>query len=237
MRFLSSALITLALLGGCLFLVPVGAVGPVACCAPDPVLSRPEVRVAQEVVDYSVIVYNSKRQLVGSGVRVAEGVLTAKHVTDAALRTSSDTLDWPLIVVTKNVFGAETSRRARLVRDLAKHDLALLEVWMGFGSSYKPAPLATGLPVVGEDCWYCGGGGGLPFNLDRSIINQTNPEETVVNGNVWYGHSGSGVFVRRKGRAVLIGVVHKAAVVPVYEKVPGSISTVRQITDFLAGKK
>ena len=123
---------------------------------------------------------------------------------------------------------------ANIVKYDADADLALLK-------PVKPAedlPLITfpqddPRPVVGEDAWYCGTGSGVPWNLDKSIINQVCRHWVTVNGNVWYGHSGSGVYVRRGDNYVLVGLVAQAATLPVTPKIPAKCVSWSRIKKFL----
>lgn len=62
-------------------------------------------------------------------------------------------------------------------------------------------------PTPGEDVWYCGSGGAFPFNLEKTIVNQLTPETLTVNGHGWYGHSGSGTYIKRGDKFVLVAVL------------------------------
>lgn len=64
---------------------------------------------------------------------------------------------------------------------------------------------------LGEPAWYCGWGSGVPASLERTIVNHVGEQLLRVNGNGWYGHSGSGVFVERDGKYVLCGIVTQLA--------------------------
>lgn len=87
-------------------------------------------------------------------------------------------------------------------------DLALLE-------PVDPKTLPPGAKIApvnreleaGDDVWYCGSGGGMFQNLQRSIINQLDDKFTWVNGGGWYGHSGSGVYRKSKRGYEMIAVL------------------------------
>jgi S1-C subfamily serine protease len=182
--------------------------------------------VREQIVKPSVVVANPDDRPNGTGTAIAVGretlILTAAHVVAEAwdvpattwrdgdgnevIAAPPDRKPRPVWVYTKDR-KVETKRQARLVWYDAANDLALL----------RPA-CAKGLVVAhvacpkieldeGEDAWYCGYGGGLVQNLQKTIINQDDDEWTTVNGGGWYGHSGSGLFVSRGGKLVLVGVV------------------------------
>ena len=106
-------------------------------------------------------------------------------------------------------------------RDGAMHDAAI--VW--YSASWKDggpdlallkpardynlpgAELLAGEPELGETAWFCGSGGAIPFVLEKTIVSLVDDRFLSVNGCGWYGHSGSGVFVERKGKLYLAGIV------------------------------
>lgn len=94
-----------------------------------------------------------------------------------------------------------------LTADRAK--LLCAEVWSG-------AP-----PPEGTDVWTVGSPGGLRHSLDKTVVNQVHDGYIVVNGGVWFGSSGGGVFARQDGKWRLTAVVARAAADPrSYPKTP-----------------
>jgi hypothetical protein len=68
------------------------------------------------------------------------------------------------------------------------------------------------VPAVGEEVWICGTGGGFHQNLDRTICAVNDYELfgkkfVAVQGSVWFGHSGGGVFVKTADGYALCGVI------------------------------
>lgn len=77
-------------------------------------------------------------------------------------------------------------------------DLALLEPMDAKGlKGCKLLPKGKEIEE-GEDAWYCGSGG-AKFVLEKSIVSRLSRRYLDVNGVGWYGHSGSGVFLKRDG--------------------------------------
>jgi hypothetical protein len=127
----------------------------------------------------------------------------------------------------------EATQDGRVVWYDEESDLALLRP-----SAPRSLPPGAGLghdgerTVRGEPVWYCGYGSGLPWNLVRSIVNQELPGWLVVNGEGWYGHSGSGVYVRRGRGYALVGVVSRATR-PASARTPVSCVRLDRIHKFL----
>lgn len=234
---------------------------PAACCTPwasaAPAAYDPE-DVQRGVVDPSVQVENYKKAQdgdeesetepgytsngIGSGtcirVRGELLILTAGHVVKGAD-----------LVRIKKTFGVRVgldgiSQRATVVAFSDPDsglDLSLVKPADGYGEGLTPAAVLDTPTVLhlGEAVWYCGSGGGIENNLERSILNRLNflmPGEPVpylvVNGNGWHGHSGSGVFVKRGGRFQLAGVV--LAGLRTYPKTPVFCRQPQEVRDFLA---
>lgn len=225
--------------------------GCVACCP----VAKPCLRT--QVIETSVIVGVGGDEC-GSGTLFTHKgklyVLTAAHVVADAYATRYETtLDGEgkvtkvavqyvkPITVRSRLGKSKTVTPARIVRygaDWEKDgpDLAVLSV-DGPLCGWRPATLATGSPVeAGESVWYCGFGGGIPWNLQKSIVNQNDGRYLVVNGGAWYGHSGSGVFVLRGGRYVLVGVVVAHMQLPrYYPRTPAECEPLREVRKFLEG--
>lgn len=80
---------------------------------------------------------------------------------------------------------------------------------------FPATPLDDSVKLVrGEDAWFCGTAGGVHGLLVKSVVNR--PEYRtgfhtwlLVNGEAWFGHSGSGVFVKRDGKFRLVGVISR----------------------------
>lgn len=160
----------------------------------------------------------------GSGVvLLVEGrplILTAAHVVRAVVsprevvrvckrgRPVKQIETKPLPVRMVNRSGKVLSTRtARVVWMDRNTDLALLKPDSSEGLSVAELCEEAEVLDPGEDCWYCGAGGGIHFNLQKAIINQEANGELLINGGGWYGHSGSGVMVRRNGRWRVCGVL------------------------------
>ena len=162
---------------------------------------------------------------VGAGTVVDAGgktyVLTAAHVVeDALVSPPAHYLDaagvpvvvrpparWRKVAVESRAGKATTSRKADVVWYDRKADLALLLPESADGLHAARVADAGHEVEPGEDCWYCGLGSGLKWNLVRTIVNQETESELIVNGEAWYGHSGSGVFVRLPSGHRLVGVL------------------------------
>lgn len=168
----------------------------------------------------------------GSGTVIYHGgevfVLTAHHVIETALAPRKQTYfdelgkvvevevkaPLPVTITNKCEKGNETTRVGDIVWSSQGPDLALVRPRCPKG--LVSARIASrGTLSAGEACWYCGHGGGLPWSLQLSIINRPLYRGyTYVNGGAWFGHSGSGLFVRRandnsgsRNRHDLVGVV------------------------------
>jgi hypothetical protein len=91
----------------------------------------------------------------------------------------------------------------------------------------------------GEDAAYCGYGAGVEFSLEKTIVNRFTDRYLTVNGIATWGHSGSGVYVKRMGaggewRWTLVGVVVQYAADPRrYPKAPCECEGPKSVRDFL----
>lgn len=185
--------------------------------------------VLRNVVDLSI-----DGQCVGSGICVRhEGrfvVLTAAHVAEAAVEAKVPQLELVIDQVNGLILKIMDSAPRTFLctwRDgttaeasvIGKNgnwfttglDLAVLmpenatEAFKkGWGS--KLVDIKAELEE-GEDVWFCGSGGAIPFMLEKTILNKQDGRFLTVNGIGWYGHSGSGVFVKRGGEYVLVGII------------------------------
>lgn len=147
-------------------------------------------------------------------------ILTAAHVVTGSYVTVERTrMDWkgepvtqtkrtvkPIDVETQ-LGKATTKRKATIVWYDEAEDLALLKLNEVKGLSIAVLSTCKCCLEEGADCWYCGYGGGMKWNLHRTIINRIDDECVWVNGGGWYGHSGSGLFVKRGNQYQLVGVV------------------------------
>jgi hypothetical protein len=184
----------------------------------------PALLQASPLTRSAVMVYKSDR-LIGSGVVVtykgAPHVLTCAHVIDAFVenRMAEEIAPDGSTVVTftrgyvkpkllTRAGRVVSSRLGRVVKNAVGHkpDLALIRPDDDRG--LVPVPLLPSPAKIGEPAWYCGAGNGNLFSLIKTIVNDTDDRGFLrVNGEGWYGHSGSGVLVKRRGKLHLAGVV------------------------------
>lgn len=157
-------------------------------------------RLGRQALDCAVLIGGESGSYWGAGTLIrVDGdvyVLTAEHVVpeDSIYHCTLRTGAW---------FTAER------VHGSLEHDMALLRprfIPDGLLLS-RTAHITLGRPRPGEPVWYCGYGSSVPFNLDRGIVSRVHPDTVAVTGNAWFGHSGSGVFVRRGGNYYLVGVM------------------------------
>lgn len=170
-------------------------------------VSLAPVSDASEVVARYVEVRTDKNVGSGTVIRTAHGVevLTAAHVVDGHPTAT---------LIKKTSVSAVRTWIADVVAINRATDLAVLKPRDSAGlvaRRYHGSDAGVVL-VPGEPAWYCGTPMGFHAALERTIIN--NPrwstpvgEFIAVNGNGWYGHSGSGLYVRRNNKFVLVGVV------------------------------
>ncbi len=179
-----------------------------------------------QVIESSVIVSSDTGY--GSGTVIRHDgslkILTAAHVVEG-----SETV----LITSRLTRTLRVDREARVVARNEKDDLALLEV---DDQDYLKAAHVFAVDDVelGEDAWYCGFGSGMSWNLQKTIINRDDHDWTTVNGMGWYGHSGSGLFVKRGDKWVLIGVVVRLQN-PKNPKSPCHCVTRARIKKFLDG--
>jgi hypothetical protein len=189
----------------------------------------------------------------GSGTLVQidgkELVLTAGHVAREAVAAKKDGKDVSVQLL-KLTGGKQTSLPADVAyfsdtEENGGHDLALLAPIGPTG--WTPARVlaesagGTGLEV-GEDVYYIGTPAGLHASLEKSIVSRTDylfpgggrDRDVIVNGNVWFGNSGGGVFVKRPEGFLLAAVVVRSAADPrQYPKCPGACKSPEVIRAFL----
>lgn len=122
-------------------------------------------------------------------------------------------------------------------------DLALLKPRDPVGLT--PALYKGNVPLYrGQDAWIMGTPGGLEGMLEHTLISRPvwysdgtewrlhrDVYRTVVNGNVWYGNSGGGLYVPQDGHFYLVGVIVELA--RPGEKSQGLAVTQEDINTFL----
>lgn len=129
-------------------------------------------------------------------------VLTAAHVLDGADHKERQ-------VIRSKKGRVYSERKASVTAVDTTEDLALLALDDPAGLSPALLPPTLTDPTPGEEVWYSGYGGKLPWNLQRGIVNQYDPDDGYwVNGGGWFGHSGSAVYVKRDGKLVVSGVLY-----------------------------
>lgn len=177
----------------------------VSCNAPTPLevaVIRPYVEVRTEHVIGAGTVIKIKGDTL---------ILTAAHVvSNEGEQLKSG------IVLRQESGGKTVEREAEIVHfsapeEYGGHDLALLKPVDVIGLTAAKLGLKLQL-TPGQDCWFCGTGGGLHRNLVKTIINRT--DYRAVKGNVftvvnsgYSGHSGSAVFVRDGDGYSVVGVI------------------------------
>lgn len=179
--------------------------------------------VADQVVSPSVVVLADNSMGTGTAITFKGNVyvLTAAHVVadnmnptltfrvDGTGKTTVtiDKTPKPVTLASKNKTGkAVTNQSGKIIWYDAHNDLAL--ILPNNPDSLTPAqPPDCYEPELGEDVYYCGSGGGLHWSLVKSIVNQYDDTYLTVNGAGWYGHSGSGVYMKRGGNWQLHGVL------------------------------
>jgi hypothetical protein len=179
--------------------------------------------VKTDVVAPAVSVREHRDAPCGSGTVIRlDGevlILTAAHLVDGAAKKGD-----PVFIAVRQGGDVET-RRCRIVSygwsggPDSGPDLALLRPDRAAGLAAAEVLRDDDAALDhGETVFYCGDGAGLHRSLERSIVNAPDWEPvdagvgpyrtyTRVNGLGWYGHSRSGLFVRRRDRWVLAGVV------------------------------
>lgn len=98
----------------------------------------------------------------------------------------------------------------------SRHDLAVLKAVVDGIPGHSVVELATELPGVGEAVHVVGHPRGLFWTLTNGVVSAYRADSVVgpvmqVNGTVWFGNSGGGVF-DSKGR--LLGIASRLAGVP-----------------------
>jgi hypothetical protein len=201
--------------------------------------------------------------LYGSGTYIQVGpeklILTAGHVAEdflgesTVVTVSSDgkrhevkTKSWSPVQLMQQRAGTKKTVVGHVIwqspiEEKGGNDLALIRPEEDLGSVAKMD--LSAVMEEGEDAWYCGAGG-LHASLEKTIISRTQvpnrygpqgKEYFVVNGVCWFGHSGSGVFVRRGSEHVLVGVLVRAATNPMEDpKSPALCQSPGTVRDFLA---
>lgn len=164
--------------------------------------------VADQVVACSVEVHCPDGY--GAGTLVRHGgrvrVLTAGHVVSGVKPDE-------VCRVTMRRGKGKLDIEARVLRYDRLADLALLQLSPDAPADLPTANLGLGVAELepGEDVLFCGPGGGLPYSLIHSFVNQERDGDLLVNGEAWFGHSGSGVYVKRDGKWLLVGVISRTA--------------------------
>lgn len=150
-------------------------------------------------------------------------VLTAAHCCEHLYQTEERSYldkDGNLVLIKRRVTKeldivtrrgkVESKRTAKLLWYDKDTDLALLSVdARGLTSAKVPDKDVEVEP--GELAWACGSGAGVEFNLVRTSVAKVEDAAVTTNGKgLFFGHSGSGLFVKRDccgTRYVLAGVV------------------------------
>ena len=138
----------------------------------------------------------------------------------------------PIKVRWRDSKGRHKAEWVHLIAESGKDDLAVLSCPQGLATLELLGE--DDETEEGEDCWYCGWGNRVPYHLVKSIVNapsesgcdcrkgrcddedcdcgchdgecSCNPKDWLrVNGEGWFGHSGSGLLVarRHKGKTVM----------------------------------
>jgi hypothetical protein len=218
---------------------------------PTTVLGGPSLR--KEVVDNAVILHVPGAA--GSGTLIDVNgerlVLTAAHVVDSCYQEETVTYLGPdgkefartraTVKEVEAVFRDGTRLKGKPVwsnKDWRGGGLDLALVRLD-GDLGKRSVAATAFGEdrfdEGEDAAYCGYGAGVEFSLEKTIVNQYRDRYLTVNGIGTWGHSGSGVYVVRNGKWVLVGVVVQYAADPrKYPKSPCECEGPKSVRDFLA---
>lgn len=189
--------------------------------------------IQEDIVDPYVEVQTGKGLGSGTVIKVGDEtlVLTAAHVIASLKTTKTTTLigedgkekkevepTWNKATLVKKTKKTKIEVKATVVwvspdEESGGNDLALL----------RPEDL-TGLGVavfdpkvnleLGEDAWYIGSTMGEHRQLEKSIIQDTDryldrfdKPWVLTNGNGAWGNSGGGLFVKRGGRYILVGVI------------------------------
>ena len=190
----------------------------ILACGP----SKPSPLV-EEVVETSVALREDGKAF-GSGVIINHKnttyVLTAAHccahlyTTEVKTYTDKDgnTVEFKrrvtkqLEVVSKRG-KVESARKATLVWYDKETDLALLTIDARGLRAAKVPEKAEELEL-GELAWACGSGVGVEWNLVRTSIAKVEDDYITTNGKgLFFGHSGSGLFVKRGKGYRLAGLV------------------------------
>lgn len=194
----------------------------------------PEGSVACDVVEPSVTIFTPVAAGTGTLIEYKGEllILTAAHVAEDLYTPRVDLFinekGEPVVQVNQEPLTADIitsdgrSMKARPVwyspkwSEAGGVDLALLRP-LGSTRGIRPALVLTekdAAPELGEDLYYCGFGGGIFENLEKSIVNKVAEDHIRTNGIGFYGHSGSGVYLKREGRWKLAGVLVRFAMDP-----------------------
>ena len=171
-----------------------------------PSLLRPAV--PQRLVEYNVVVYNLNRANCGGTVVSASSsgifVLTAAH----CVINRQDQTIMPYGFIS---FNGDDKYRVTAIAVSRKNDLALLMT-----TDTTPlklvAPLASSPPKVGDFVWIIGYGARVEDIVSHGTVakenvasyHNTETRWLLVNGSIYYGNSGGGVF---NSKGELVGVI------------------------------
>lgn len=105
---------------------------------------------------------------------------------------------------------------AKVVAFDEDHDLALIKAAAGGIPEHSVSSLAGEMPGLGEHVWIVGHPRGMYWSYAEGTISAYREESTIgkvvqVNGTVWYGNSGGGVF---DSQGNLLGVCSRMTRVP-----------------------
>jgi len=208
------------------------------------------------------VVHIDAGKYLGSGITIVHNgelhVLTAAHVVSDVMKLKSIRF----IDAKGEVYSREEKVTPRYVDCTWKNDTKLRCQVVWYSADWEGGaidlallkPDAAGLKLLkdagvkgatlagkedagleeGEDAWYCGSGGGIKWGLEKTIISRFDDRYLVVNGCGWFGHSGSGVFVKRGDSFKLVGIISQFIQHP-NENFKSPIEAERQLQTFLDG--
>lgn len=180
------------------------AAGLTATC-----LVGPPANPGPRVYDCSFSLVTAAGEVYGSSTLIRwhgkQYLLTADHVVRDLLGEPGD------IHVIKEGVSDVLADVVLRNEDHSVMDLALLTPREGLPS--EEAALGLDSPLtVGEDVFYCGSPGGFQQLFERTVVMDVREQRFfMVGGLGYYGSSGSGVFVLRGRRPVLVGVIVRIA--------------------------